>query len=380
MLACSCLVPDGWVTVPLPDESYDLDIPTVFLPLLVCIAPYGAVVFSIAARPAFQDGTVQDWAEYLGQANNMQIDRVCAARVNRLPCVLVDATMPSDAGLMRSRSVFLEDGRRLYNVGTLAPDAIWASVASDFDHLLGSFSLDEVKGITAAPLRLMTSEPTIELPGRDPQAAAAETAAAAAAAVAPKAPVEEAVIDDEPIAKLEPNNRPTQAVDVALADDESSLDPEHELNRLTLDYGALWSRTHINNGSGNDGGIFTMRVNNLGWILDRTASDLYPRFIQTAGPDISRPENYRMNGFCQNNNIDNDHEVREGRANFKYDFPALRTAFKTGVHWREQMAHDFNRNRRWSYRGTTLPSDPSIVIENTRQALPSSSRAMRARS
>jgi TonB-dependent receptor len=142
---------------------------------------------------------------------------------------------------------------------------------------------------------------------------------------------------------------------------------EHQWNRLEVDYGALFSRTHINNGSGNDGGIFTMRVNNLGWILDRTESDLYPRFIQTAGPDISRPENYRMNGFFQNNNIDNDHEVREGRANFKYDFPALRTAFKTGVHWREQMAHDFNRNRRWSYRGTTLPSDPSIVIENTRQ-------------
>ena len=145
------------------------------------------------------------------------------------------------------------------------------------------------------------------------------------------------------------------------------LGVEHQWDRLEVDYGALFSRTHINNGSGNDGGIFTMRVNNLGWILDRTESDLYPRFIQTAGPDISRPENYRMNGFFQNNNIDNDHEVREGRANFKYNFPALKTALKTGVHWREQMAHDFNRNRRWSYRGTTLPSDPSIVIENTRQ-------------
>jgi iron complex outermembrane receptor protein len=140
---------------------------------------------------------------------------------------------------------------------------------------------------------------------------------------------------------------------------------EHVWSRLQVDYGALFSRTHINNGSGNDGGIFTMRVNNLGWILDRTGSDLYPQFIQTAGPDISRPENYRMNGFFQNNNIDNDHEVREGRANLKFEVPSIRTFFKTGVHFREQMAHDFNRNRRWTYRGTTLPSDPSIVIKNT---------------
>jgi iron complex outermembrane receptor protein len=142
------------------------------------------------------------------------------------------------------------------------------------------------------------------------------------------------------------------------------LGAEHEWSRLQVDYGGLFSRTHINNGSGNEGGIFTMRVNNVGWILDRTESDLYPRFIQTAGLDISRSENYRLNGFFQNNNIDNDHEVREGRANLKFNTPALNTFFKAGLHWREQFAHDVNRNRRWSYRGTTLPSDPSIRIIN----------------
>ncbi|WP_414661604.1 TonB-dependent receptor [Horticoccus sp. 23ND18S-11] len=143
------------------------------------------------------------------------------------------------------------------------------------------------------------------------------------------------------------------------------LGAEHVWGRVQVDYGALYSATHINNGSGNDGGIFTMRVNNIGWILDRTQSDLYPRFTQTAGPDITRAENYRLNGFFQNNNIDNDHEVREARANVKFDVPTLRTFFKTGVHWREQFAHDFNRNRRWSYLGTTLPADASIRRVNS---------------
>ncbi|HUR58349.1 MAG TPA: TonB-dependent receptor, partial [Opitutaceae bacterium] len=138
------------------------------------------------------------------------------------------------------------------------------------------------------------------------------------------------------------------------------LGAEHDWGRFKLDYGGMYSATHINNGFGNDGGQFTMRVNNLGWILDRTQSDLYPRFTQTAGPDITRPENYRLNGFFQNNNVDNDHEVREARANLKFDVPTLRTFFKTGVHWREQFAHDFNRHRRWSYLGTTLPSEPTI--------------------
>ena len=76
MLACSCLLPDGWVNVPLPDETYDLSNPAVFLPLLVCMAPYGAVVFTIGARPAFEDGTVQDWAEYLAGKNDLKIERV----------------------------------------------------------------------------------------------------------------------------------------------------------------------------------------------------------------------------------------------------------------------------------------------------------------
>ncbi|MBL9200317.1 MAG: TonB-dependent receptor [Opitutaceae bacterium] len=138
------------------------------------------------------------------------------------------------------------------------------------------------------------------------------------------------------------------------------LGVEHARGPWSLDGGVMRSATHINNGFGNNGGQFTMRVTNLGWILDRRESDLYPRFTQTAGADLTRSDSYRLNGFFQNNNLDNDHEVREARANAKFDVPALRTFFKAGVHWREQFAHDFNRHRRWSYLGTTLPSDPSI--------------------
>ena len=201
MLACSCLLPDGWVNVSLPGETYDLSNPAVLLPLLVCMAPYGAVVFSIGARPAFEDGTVQDWAEYLAGQSDLTIERVREARVNRMPCILFDATMPSEAGLMRSRSVFLEDGGRLFNVGTLAPEAIWSSVEADFDRLLGSFELDEVKGITAAPLRLMTSESAVDLSaasGMGPEVR--EKAAEIPAAVAP-------TVEEE----IDPGDVPRQA-------------------------------------------------------------------------------------------------------------------------------------------------------------------------
>lgn len=145
------------------------------------------------------------------------------------------------------------------------------------------------------------------------------------------------------------------------------LGAEHNWNHVQLDYGGMAAYTHINNGHGNDGGTFTMRVNNLGWILDRTASEMYPRFTQTSGLDITRPENYRLNGFFRSNNQDNDHLVREARATLKVNVPTWRTSFKTGVHWREQLAEDDVRDRRWTYRGTTLPADPTIQSKQTRE-------------
>ena|SRR5687768_9841816 len=250
MLACSCLLPDGWVNVPLPEEAYDFTNPTVFQPLVVCMAPYGAVMLTIAARPAFDDGTVQDWAEYLAAQNNLQIERVREARVNRMPCILVDATMPSEMGAMRSRSVFLEDGKRLFNIGTLAPDALWSSVAADFDRLLGSFALDEVHGITAVPLRQMTSEPAVDLSAADApdliQPLSFRAEAPSGAAVEESRSSRESdrplVRDDgdsstAPLRASARNDSPAAAADVALADDPSSLDPDHPINARLRDGG-----------------------------------------------------------------------------------------------------------------------------------------------
>ncbi len=249
MLACSSLLADGWVNVPVPDEQYDLDNPSVFIPIVVSMAPFGAVVFTIAARPAFEDGSVQDWAEFLGAQQNFAIEQVREARVNRMPCILMDATMPSEVGLMRSRSVFLEDGRRLYNIGALAPEAIWTSVAADFDRLLGSFTVDDVHGITAAPLRQMTSEPAVDLSAAHVMAASAPedaiSTSGGAAETNGNAPAEPA-LDSETSG---PDYAPSRAVDVALADDASSLDPDHVMNVRLRDAGAgLVPRVHAVHG------------------------------------------------------------------------------------------------------------------------------------
>ena len=141
---------------------------------------------------------------------------------------------------------------------------------------------------------------------------------------------------------------------------------EHNLDRLFIDYDANYSQTHNNLGVGN-GGTLTNRVAGVGWILDRTESDLYPKFIQTAGPDITNPANYRPNGTLTTRNNDRDVEIKNARANFRYRLPTETTIFlKTGADWREQMVREVNRQRRWNYTGTTaLANDPSIVTWNS---------------
>ena len=137
---------------------------------------------------------------------------------------------------------------------------------------------------------------------------------------------------------------------------------EHDFGRLKLEYSAGGGRNKLWNGTGF--GYLTNRLSNVGWILDRTASDLHPRLAQTAGPDWTNPANYRpiANGLTRtpNNNIQ---ELRQARFDAIYGLPlAVPVSVKAGAAWRKQEVNLRNFSRRWSYLGTTaLASDPSIV-------------------
>ncbi len=144
---------------------------------------------------------------------------------------------------------------------------------------------------------------------------------------------------------------------------------EHKCRPFELDLAAQFSRDHINSANDGESGTLVQRISNVGWVLDRTASDIHPRFTQTAGADITNPANYRptANGFNNQNNSD-DQDVREVRGNVRYELPfrgVTQASVKTGFLFRENEATRSNRTRRWSYLGTTgLPSDPTIVTSD----------------
>jgi iron complex outermembrane recepter protein len=140
------------------------------------------------------------------------------------------------------------------------------------------------------------------------------------------------------------------------------LGAEHEFDRLTIDYNAVYTQTDINGGGGGRGGILVNRLTGVGWILDRTQDDLFPRLIQTEGPDFNNPANYRPTTYT-NNNQQNDDQMKEARANVRYELPVrFPLSLKTGALWRERYVEQGNIAHRWNFIGTSaIGSDPSLV-------------------
>ncbi|MCX6952044.1 MAG: TonB-dependent receptor, partial [Verrucomicrobia bacterium] len=143
-----------------------------------------------------------------------------------------------------------------------------------------------------------------------------------------------------------------------------ALEVEQKFGPLELDYAGVVSIDHINSGGGDGGVLVNRNIAPVGWMLDRRQSDLYPRFTQTAGPDLSNPASYKPNSY---NFADTKafHEPRELRANARYQLPvSLPLFFKTGVRWREEKVEDRSRSRRYNFIGTNsaqLPTDPTIL-------------------
>ncbi|MBI5767437.1 MAG: TonB-dependent receptor [Verrucomicrobia bacterium] len=112
-------------------------------------------------------------------------------------------------------------------------------------------------------------------------------------------------------------------------------------------------------------------VTGVGWILDRTQSDLYPRFIQNGGLDWTNPANWRpriTDGLNTASGALDVDLIRELRANFRYKLPvdSFTAYLKTGASLRDHNVEQYRPNRRWNYIGTgPLPVDPTVLMWDT---------------
>ncbi len=225
--------------VDLPAEQLDTTNPYAFLPLGICVARYGAVVFTVAARPAFDDGTLSQWLDHFARVNLQDPGPVEVEELSGRPAVSCWGIQISDGVVLRARAVFVEDGGKLLVLNVMAPDDLWGSLASTLVTILRSFELITPAGATVAlcppgttlPESTMTSfkvsvsfpeaAPTlVEQPTAaelDPVAVGASEAPASALGVAGPAP--------------------TTYRQMACAEDSASLDPEQPINARLRDGG-----------------------------------------------------------------------------------------------------------------------------------------------
>jgi len=143
-------LPKDWVAHPLSEEPLDFDNPAFLVPLAVVTAPHAVIVWSAAARPGYEAGTLSDWARYLLGEHGLTPLTFSDAWLGVLPAILGEAEQPSDFGPMRVRYAFAEDGGRLINVTLSAQTQIASAVEPVWRATLASFRLGTPHGPTIA--------------------------------------------------------------------------------------------------------------------------------------------------------------------------------------------------------------------------------------
>lgn len=147
-LGFSMRLPPDWISHPLPEEELNFDNPTQMVPLAIVTAPHAAIVWAVAARPGYGEGTLLQWAHYLAGESGLSLRAVGGSRIGELPAIVGEAVQDSDLGPMRVRFAFLEDGGRLVNLTLTAPELLADAVYGVWTEGLASLRLETPRGAT----------------------------------------------------------------------------------------------------------------------------------------------------------------------------------------------------------------------------------------
>lgn len=98
-------------------------------------------------------------------------------------------------------------------------------------------------------------------------------------------------------------------------------------------------------------GVVSMRLNNIGWNVDRSGDPVWPTVTQTQGPDMYDLNNYRDLLLTQNDQRGYD-SVLSGKLDLRKELALRRpVTVKTGLLWREQTRKVWSEARRYNYAG-----------------------------
>ncbi|QOY91851.1 hypothetical protein [Paludibaculum fermentans] len=187
-------VPSDWTIHDLPMEDIDFSNPVAFAPLMVATSPVAAVALTVAARPAYDNGSVRDWVTYLLENNEIQMTAGGPREIGPTEGIMALGRQNQEGTWLDHRFFLFEDGGRLVNVNLMAPESLAGAFEPVWQAVMEYFKLSAPKGQTV-PVSYVPPSPHGEGPA------------------------------------------PSFAL-YALADDASSMDPEHQVNANLRNKGA----------------------------------------------------------------------------------------------------------------------------------------------
>ena len=210
-LAFRVAVPSDWNSHEIPSENIDFSEPTAFAALAIVAAPWAAVVLTVAARPAFEDGTLQDWSLFLLSSQGIRPTAFGPAAIGNVQGLVGVGSQDQEGSSFEVRFAFFEDGGRFVYLGLFAPEAISAPLETNWKIALQSFILERPQG-----QNVPVGSGMGVMPEPEPEPEAEPTTPA------PVAPAEFTAMDLGFFAK---------------SDDLATLDPEHPFNARLRDQG-----------------------------------------------------------------------------------------------------------------------------------------------
>ncbi|QOI99892.1 MAG: hypothetical protein HRU70_05100 [Phycisphaeraceae bacterium] len=151
-LAFSIEIPEGFEAASLPDQKPNFDNPTESAPLLLLASPVGFAVIMVAARPAYQTGSVLQWVRYLANHFDLTLLSERPGEVGtperRHTAILATASQVQNGTPLSFFMVAFEDGGRFVTAHGMCPTELWPSYGERLTEAVTSIALDRPHGPT----------------------------------------------------------------------------------------------------------------------------------------------------------------------------------------------------------------------------------------
>src|SRR5436189_5632288 len=115
-LAFRIAVPRDWNLPELLAEDADFSSPGTLFPLMLAAAPWAAVALTVAVRPGFENGTLQDWSLFLLDSQGIRPTAFGPSTIGNVQGLAGVGRQQQEDTWLEVRWAFFEDGGRLVHL------------------------------------------------------------------------------------------------------------------------------------------------------------------------------------------------------------------------------------------------------------------------